>query len=252
MSFHFALGLGISSSVLEITILIRAIKGKYVSRFPFFYSYLTYVFLGSALIFFVVRPFWPRHYLGVFWFYFLVSLLAEFAVLVEISDHIFNPYPAIRSLGRWLTFAISALFLSFYILPALMEPRSSGPKIMELVKRSSVTKAVIIILLLLVVHYFDLALTRNTSGMMAGLGIYLASNIVNFELGVRLGYARYSNAFAAIGPLSYTICLLAWTIALWHYGPAVILSRRSLPEHATLVPDLLGRFNNSLSRLLRK
>lgn len=230
---------------MEIAILIRALKGRFALRFPFFYSYLTYVFLGSALIYYVVRPLWPPYYRNVFWFYFLVSLIAEFAVLVEISDHVFNPYPAIRSLGRWLTIIIATLFLCFYIFPALAEPRSSSLQILEFVKRSSFTKAAIIIFLLLIVRYFDLALTVNASGLMAGLGIYLSSNVINFELAARLGLARYASTFAVVGPVSYTLCLLVWMVALWRYEPVITVSRGGPPE-------LLERFNSSLSRLLRK
>ncbi len=85
MSLYFAQGLGILSSILEITILIRAMRGRFASRFPFFYSYLTYVFVGSAAIFYGVQHLWPQSYRTAFWIHFLISLLMEFAVLVEFS-----------------------------------------------------------------------------------------------------------------------------------------------------------------------
>lgn len=243
--------LGLLSLLLEGIIIWRARAGKFLSRFPLFYSYLMLVFMGSAGAY-AARWLSPRYYEGSFWIFFMVTLVAEFAVLVEISDHIFNSYPAVRSLGRMLTGAISIGFFVFYIVPALAVPGSPGGHVAELVKRSSVTKAVIIVCLLAVARSFDLPMNTNTSGMMVGLGLYLSSNIVNFELAARLNRAQYGSTFAIVGPVSYTLCLLVWTVALWRYEPAVIFSREARPGDATLVPDLLGRFNNSLSRLLRK
>ncbi len=246
MSLYFAQGLGILSSILEITILIRAMRGRFASRFPFFYSYLTYVFVGSAAIFYGVQHLWPQSYRTAFWIHFLISLLMEFAVLVEFSDHLFGPYPAIRSLGRWLTCAVSIVFFIFYIRPVLEVHEPTALLITELVKRSSITKAIIILCLLATVRYFGLAMNTNTSGMITGLGLYLASNILNFELLARLGGLRYGATFAKVGPISYTLCLFVWLVALWRYEPVVFISR------GPFAPDLLDRFNNSLSRLLRK
>ncbi len=252
MNTYFAQGLGILSLVLEILILVRAMKGRYASRFPFFYTFLAYVFFGSAIIFYGVRNLWPRYYSGVYWSFFLIGLLAEFAVLVEISDHIFSPYVAIRNLGRIATGITSIIFFILVIRPVLMASLPSSLLIPELVKFSSLTKAVIIVCLLAIARSFDLPMTANTSSMMAGLGLYLASNIVNFELLARLGAVRYGTTFALVGPVSYTLCLLVWTVSLWRFEPAVYVPRGERPESATYVPDLLGRFNNSLSRLLRK
>ncbi len=250
MSSYLAVGLGILSSILEMAILVRALKGRFALRFPFFYSYLTYVFLGSALIYYVVRPFWPPYYRNVFWFYFLITLLAEFAVLLEVSDHIFAPYPYVRSIGRWVTIALSVGFFLAYIRPVLTGSEPTSLLITELVKRSSVTKAAVIVGLLLSVRLFGLPLNTNTSGLMTGLSVYFGSNIINFELLARLGPLQYGRIFVAVGPISYTLCLLVWTVALWRYEPAFVAGGR--PGLSTLVPGLLGRFNSSLSRLLRK
>jgi hypothetical protein len=137
----------------------------------------------------LVLQFWPQYYATVFWFYFLVSLLAEFAVLVEISDRIFNPYPAVRKLGRFATFCICLTFLALYVLPTLVEPQSSALAILDLVKRTSLTKAVIILALLAAAYHYRLPLGKNISGMMLGFSLYLAVNVVNFALARRMGRA---------------------------------------------------------------
>jgi hypothetical protein len=185
----YSLGRGISSSLLDGAVLFRAMRGRYLSQFPFFYSYLGYVFFGSATAYYLVLQFWPQYYASVFWFYFLVSLLAEFAVLVEISDRIFNPYPAVRKLGRFATFCICLTFLSLYVLPTLVEPQSSALAILDLVKRTSLTKAVIILALLAAAYHYRLPLGKNISGMMLGFSLDLAVNVVNFALARRMGRA---------------------------------------------------------------
>ncbi len=66
-----------------------------------------------------------------------MSILIEFAVLVEISDHIFRPYPVIRRLGRFLALAVCAVFFAFYVLPAFLESQRASLVLLDFVKRTS-------------------------------------------------------------------------------------------------------------------
>lgn len=250
----YSLTLAFVAFVLQATLILRARQGGFLSRLPLFYSYIAYTFFGAATAY---AFYWlqPTHYPTAFWFYFLVDLLAEFGVLAEVSDQVFNPYPAIRRLGRFFSICICLIFSSLYIFPSLLRPRASDVIILDLVKRSSLTKAVIIIALLAAARYFRLPLGRNVSGILLGFALFLGTNVANFALAERLGPVLYGPTFIVIGPLSYTLRLLVWTIALWRYEPAMQVSRK-YHEHeeeiATPLSYQLGRFNTALTRLLRR
>jgi hypothetical protein len=230
-------------------------RGRFLSHFPLFYSYLGFVFCGSAASYYLYRRIWPEHYAAFYWVYFLITLLAEFAVLVEASDHIFKPYPPICRLARFLTLCVCATFFLIYIVPSFMERRPSSAAMLDLVKRVSLTKAVIILMLLVAARYYRLPLGENISGMLLGFSLYLATNIANFTLAEKYGRALYFGTFVVVLPLSYTLSLLVWTIALWRYEPALTKGRAT---HAggegssRSMTYQLGRFNTTLAKLLRK
>jgi hypothetical protein len=195
------------------------------------------------------------YYAWVAWFRFLMSILIEFAVLVEISDHIFRPYPAVRRLGRFLALAICTIFFTFYILPSLLESQRASLALLDFVKRTSLTKAVALLALLAAARYYRLRLGKNISGMALGFSVYLAVNIMNFALAEVYGPARYAQTLGIVWSLSYTLALAIWTIALWHYQPVVVVGHGLAAGNeggAKLLSDQLERFNAELTRLFRK
>jgi hypothetical protein len=244
----------VASILLEATLMLRAKQGKFLSCFPLFYSYVAYLFLGSTfgLLIYRLRP---EHYVSVFWFHFTVILVAEFAVVMEISDHLFAPYAAVRQLGRFLTITVCGVFFIFCIFPPLLESLPSDVAISELVKRSCLTKGVIIIVLLAAARYSRLRVGRNVAGIMLGFAIYLGTNVANFALLEKYGAELYGRTFGVVGPLSFTLGALVWTITMWRYEPALAEARKPLEASGDFSQPLsyqLWRFNAALTRFLRK
>ena len=150
-----------------------------MGRFPFFYSYLGCGFCGTVALFLIFR-FRHHAYPYAYWLYFLLGIVVEFAVLVEISDHLFAPFPAIRQLGRALTIIISFGLGLMYILPTILYSSGMHSALLGFALRASLTKAVILGALLLAAHYYGLRLGRNVAGLILGFSIYLGVNIANF------------------------------------------------------------------------
>ena len=115
------LGMGISfcALLLDGLLILRGVRGRLFKLFPLFYSYIIYAFCGT-LAMYVIYWQYPLVYPSAFWIYYLVSILVEFTVLVEISDHIFLSFRAIRNLGRALTIVISVGLGLLYMLPAVL------------------------------------------------------------------------------------------------------------------------------------
>ncbi len=240
--------------VLGLIILMRAAQGRFLSQFSLFYSYTVFLLISGTAVT-AVYIWAPAYHPTIFWLRFLTSILAEFAVLVEISDHTFSPYPAIRQLGRFLTILICVIFFSFYILPSLSVPRPSNLAILDLVRRVSLTEAAIVVALLSSARYYRLPLGRNISGLMLGFSMYLGIYFVNFSLREMFGPAIYGRTFTIVGPLGSTLAWLVWTISLWRYEPVLASGgevRGGDEASGEYLNGQLTRFNTELTRLLRK
>jgi NADH:ubiquinone oxidoreductase subunit K len=243
-----------ATAALQVVLLWRARQCRLLARFPFFYSYIVYnlCFTSVAYALYWIRP---SLYPSAYWLYFLLSILVEFAVLVEISDHSFQPFPAIRNLGRGLTVLISATFALVYILPAILQPSPTpSSALLDFALRASVTKAVILAVLLLTASHFGLKLGRNVVGLILGFSIFLGISVANFAAAQSFGRALYARILWVMSPIAFTLCLLVWTIALWESAPMPITG--SMPpagdgDSETLAFEL-ARFNNTLSKLLHK
>ena len=235
-------------------VLARGIVGKCFRLFPLFYSYIIYVFCGSLMMYLV---YWcdRQAYRTAFWFYYLVSILVEFTVLVEISDQIFRRFPAIRNLGRALTIIISAAFGLLYVLPAILwSPAGRAATLLDFALRASVTKAIVLTTLIIAARHYGLELGKNVAGLMVGFSIYLGVNVANLAAALLFGRVLYGNIFWIMVPTGYALCLLIWMIALWE--------RSSVPNVGEVSPVVGGssdavaleltRFNSELSKLLHK
>ena len=172
------LGMAISfcAFLLEGLLILRGAASRVFRLFPLFYSYIIYAFCGSLGMYLI---YWldPHVYPSAYWIYYLVSILVEFTVLVEISDQIFRPFPAIRNLGRALTIVISIALGLVYILPAILGSTHRRPALLDFALRASVTKAIILVVLFYVARHYGSELGRNVAGLMFGFSIYLAINI---------------------------------------------------------------------------
>jgi hypothetical protein len=239
---------------LGVTILVRGGQGRFLSQFPFFYSYLIYLLL-SGLAMLIVWQFAPRYFVTLFWLRFFTLVVAEFALLVEIGDHLFQHYPALRALGRLVTFGITGVFFVAYIFPALVEMRPTDVAVLDLVKRSALTKGAIIVALFAVARYYRIHLGWNVTGIALGLAAYLAMHTADFALAEHFGRQAYEQVFRVVGPISHVVSLGIWTFALWRYAPAQHAEVRVASGGGVLagtLADRLGRYNAALDRLLRK
>ena len=223
-----------------------------LGRFPFFYSYLGCGFCGTVALFLVSRL---RHdaYPYVYWLYFLLGIVVEFAVLVEISDHLFEPFPAIRQLGRLLTITISLGLGLVYILPTILHSHGGQSVLLDFALRASLTKAMILGALLLAAHHYGLRIGKNVAGLILGFSIYLGVNVANFAAEQIFSHL-YAKILWVMSPIAYTLCSAIWLIALWDFVPMPLKSTTS-PNVGRDSGDValeLTRFNCELSKFLRR
>ena len=245
--------LGISISLcafaLEVGLVLRGAQIKVFRSFPLFYSYITYATCATValyIIYFLDRPI----YRSLFWINYLINDLAEFAVLVEISDHVFKPLVAIRSLGRALTIALTTGFGLLYILPTILWARGSTAALADFTLRVSLTKAIILAALFFAAWNYSFPLSRNVAGLMLGFAIYVAMNVAMMASAKAFSSSLVAGMLWVLSPLGSALCMLVWTTSLWELAP--IPRRQASGRDAETVALELTRFNSDLSRFLHK
>jgi hypothetical protein len=249
-----SLTIAVAALSLEVSLLSRAWQQTPFHRFPLFYSYIMYVFLmslGSFIIYYIAFP----YYASIYWFCLMVMFVAEFAVLLEGSDHIFERFPPIRRLGRLLTLSVCSIFFFAIILPSLHQHRSQSLALLELTRTAALTKAVLILALLAAARLFRIPLGKNIAGMLLGFATYLAITVANMALAERYGSVGYGEVFGVVGPLSYVLGLTIWNVALWRYEPVAPVQRTlrdGVKGAASTSGEGLERYNTELMRLFRR
>ena len=224
-----------------------------MGRFPLFYSYIAYVFV-SSLVGLTVYCRFPKQYPTIEWFILMVAWVAEFAVLLEVSDHIFEPYLTVRRLGRLLTVGMCAIFFFAFILPSLLGHQSRTVVFLDFSRSAFLTKAALIVALLVAARLYQLPLGRNISGMLLGFSVYLSINVANVAL-VERSIRGYAGIYAVVGPSSYALALTIWNVALWRsesVAPAPRGLRGSIKGDAGTSGEQIERYNTELMRLFRR
>jgi len=232
---------------LEGLLILRGVGTRLYRSFPLFFGYLVFCFLASLGIYIVYWRF-PQDYPSAYWLYYLVT------ILVEISDQILRPFPAVRNLGRALTILISAGLGLVYILPTIIQPARRSRTLLDFALRASITKAVILVVLFYVARHYGSALGRNVGGLMLGFSIYVAINVTIMAGAKVFGSGLFAQILWFMAPLAYMLCALVWTVSLWELVPIARTETTSLATAGDAGPVAieLTRFNNELSKFLRK
>ena len=250
---NLGMAISVCAFLLVGAILIRGMATRCYKLFPVYYSYMIYVLSGSTIMY-LVYGLDRKDYPSIYWFYYLISILVEFSVLVEISDHIFQSLPAIRQLGRALTILISGVFAVVYVLPVIVWSHDRQPALLDFALRDSVTKIAVLIALFLASRQFRSKLGKNVAGLMLGFSIYMGVNVANLAAAKAFDPAVYGQVLWILTPTAYALCLVVWTIALWDSVPARNTDIVSLAggKGSKEVALELAQFNSELSKLIEK
>src|SRR6266446_9884062 len=84
---------------LEITLLLRGVKGRLVKSYPLFYGYIACVLTVDVLRF-VCYKFEPIFYPNLYWYTEFLAILASYGVVFEIYKCSFKNHPRAARLAR--------------------------------------------------------------------------------------------------------------------------------------------------------
>ena len=264
MCYHFrrvlARGIMFSHSVwwvgiaLQCTLLIRgAVSGNW-TRYPLFYCYIACV-LFKDLAVLVAYVYVPSAYAVVYWPVEFATVLASFAVIIEIFKGTVRHNPGILRCVQYFLLAAFGITMSYVCGKFSYRGLTSIYRGIEQLGRDfRLLEGVLLIALLWLLIRYRITLGRNLLGLIVGYSFWIGINLTDFAFLPSPG-DETSHFLRAVIPTSYTITLAVWCSALWHAHPERTQSSTQLDHDydylAAKTRALIGRTAETVTRAMR-
>lgn len=244
--------LWLSGPAIEAALLVRALQGKFLSRYKVFYCYIGWVLVQDLSLIPIYR-FWPKSYAVAYWSTDIVGLLAGCGLVWEVYKLAFSRYPGASRVARNVLFLVFIFAIGRILVEIWNSPRwTLGKTTLETELDLRTVQAAMLVGLAALFAYYAIPLGRNLKGIIYGYAFFLATRIANLILRGSLGNGfqhiwRYSSG------VCYLLVLIVWGWTLWAYTPIPEPSAEPCLEadYEALVAKTKAGFNSARSRLLK-
>lgn len=206
-----------SGIAVELSVLLRSLQARLFPRYYFFYTYVASVMIGSLVMLAVLLRM-PASYYRWYWPLQFATLVTGYGILLEILNHVLEPYPGAERFARISGLVAFGLILCFAIVAPLVMPRRAGGTVIEFERDLRCVQALFIFGLLAVIFYYAIPIGRNMKGMVMGYGLYIFSSLVSLAVRAYAG-PSFTKIWSVAQPLSFDATLVIWLVALWSYCP---------------------------------
>lgn len=208
-----------SCNLLIVVLLVRAVSGRFFSKYLVFYLYLAHVLLLSLLrfFFFVLDP---KAYGRIYWYTEFISVAVGYCVIWEIYEQALGAYPGTIRMARSLIWAL----FTFVVAKALTSAISgsgwlSAGTVGELERNVRAVQASLLVVLVGLVSYYMIPVGRNLWGIIFGYGFFIAvAGIINMTIRAHFGEI-FQLGWRYLQSSAYLLSLLIWSVSLWSYYP---------------------------------
>ena len=207
-----------SGLALEIVILLRGLRSRTITKYPYFYLYILCVFGVSAGLY---AAYWVSHtvYTQWYWRTEFATLVVGCAVVLEILDRALESYPGARRFVMGLSVTILVVVVGYAAWKvALGALRSIAVTEAGMERDLRVVQAMFLATIMIVVFYYGIELGKNLKGLILGFGAYVGISVMILALLPILG-PRFETLSEWLRSGSYLFALLVWTVAMWSYAP---------------------------------
>ena len=204
--------------LLETALVVRGIYSKLFNRYRLFYIYLSCILCTEIIRLYCYRVA-PDSYPSLFWYTELATIVASYAVIVEILLASLRSYPALSRRVIHLLWIVFVLTLSYACCDLLANGFVSFPRVAADLGRD--LRYVEGALLLLVLWFFGrhrISLGRNLGGITIGSSAWIGANVINLAL-LSFKGQEFSSLLREILPVTYLAALSVWFLSLWSAAP---------------------------------
>ncbi|MDA2912760.1 hypothetical protein MYX77_02155 [Acidobacteriia bacterium AH_259_A11_L15] len=211
-------GLWWAGNLLILLLFVRALSGKFLSRYPVFYFYLGYVLLESVSSFYIYT-FHPSFYESFYWYTQFLGVALEYCVIWEIYSQSLIDFPGVTRMARAL---LTVIFIAA-MLKALMDtttnPVWSPAEIPAVLERNLRTvQALLLVGIVGLLAYYAIPVGRNLKGMVLGYGVAISASVISLTLRSHFG-KEFQLWWQYFHPMAYFLTYIVWCISLWSYQP---------------------------------
>ena len=240
---------------LTAVILIRGGLARNSTRYPLFYCYIGSVLLKEIVGLFCYQ-FYPHLYRPAYWLTELATIVASYAVMVEIFRHSLRHNPGISRKGQKLLLAAFAITVSYAATGLLHGRFADATRAIAEVGRDLryIEGALLLLLLWLFVRY-RILLGPNLLGLIVGYSFWVGLNVINLAI-VFLPDNEFSTLARRLEPVTYVATLTIWCAALWSSRPEPVQPAEDAIERdydliAAKTRSILARTSHRFVRVMR-
>jgi hypothetical protein len=214
---------------LVAVVLLRGALGGNLRKYPLFYSYMSCVLVKEVVGLLSYR-FAPNFYGPLYWPTELATIVASYAVMVEIFRQSLRHSPGIARKGLKLLLAAFVLTVSYAATDLLHGRLANAARTIAEAGRDLryIEGALLLLLLWLFVRY-RILLGPNMLGLIIGYSFWVGLNVINLTL-VFLPDNEFWVLARRMEPITYVATLTIWCIALWASRPEPVQPTESAIE----------------------
>ena len=240
---------------LEVVILLRGALTGLVKKYALFFIYIGCVLL-KEITGLLTNALAPKLYEPLYWPTDLATILASYAVMVEIFRWSTRHKPGIRRLTQRALLTVFALTVGYAVLNFVHGKFGSPSRAVAALGRDlRYVEAGVLLLMLWLLLRYRTALGRNLLGLLIGYSFWVGINVVNLAFWFVPGN-EFSNLLRGLLPATYLMTLAIWCLTLWSpysepVQPAETRIERDYELLATKTQAVLARTSSTLARIIR-
>lgn len=240
---------------LEVVILLRGGTTGLLNRYPLFFSYIGCVLL-KEIIGLLTSALAPKLYEPLYWPADLATILASYAVMIEIFRWSTRHKPGIRRLTQRALLTVFAVAVAF-AASNFAHGKFSSPSraVADLGRDLRYVEAGVLLLMLWLLMRYRIPLGRNLLGLLVGYCFWVGVNVVNLAFWFVPGN-EFSILLRGLLPTTYLLTLGIWCVTLWFVyaepvQPAETKIERDYELLAAKTQVVLARMSARLGRIIR-
>jgi len=233
--------------LLETTLLLRGISSELAKKYRLFYGYIVCI-LGGEVFRLIYYQFARDRYGSVYWYSELATVIASYAVIIEILHQSLRRYPVLSKLVTRPMCIIFALTVSYACCDLLANGFVSFARLAaDLARDIRFVEGGLLLMMLWFFGRHRLPLGLNLGGIAIGSAIWIGANVINLAF-LSLRGQEFSAFLRELLPVTYLLALIIWCFSLWSAAPSCAgrLARES-EEHLGLLAIKTGAMVTGIS-----
>ncbi|MGA2429249.1 MAG: hypothetical protein ABSH13_12190 [Candidatus Acidiferrum sp.] len=206
-----------SCIALESVLLFRGLRSKLGSRYPAFYTYISFVLFQDLLCYFAFR--WAPHllYTYIYWITEFLCILLSCGIVLEVYRVGLSAYPGTARITRKVLGLVFVVALAKALVSAANDPRwwlEATAK--DVAGTLRAVQGVAIVALVSLFLFYAIPFGRNLRGILVGYGLFVCWTVICLTLSSSVNdnvHAVLKNLYQS----SYPVFLIFWLVHLWSY-----------------------------------